>query len=411
MKPITILVGENSSGKSSFLALVNVMLGENGFPFSTNFNSQPFELGSYDSIASIKGPQKGGKSKSFLIGYKVSNAKGIFKDWNIELEFREKNGQPTPIRLQVEADEFQLSIDVDANPNSLGTFTDKSTSKTWHLDTKNSERQNVTEPLISPTYLHRVYNQYYLRDLTSKKPHQKAPFDQVFKLMEMISIPSGLAPRAMALAAIRSKPQRTYDPLPILVHPEGKHVPYILSQSLEGNAELRSRIEEFGSSTGLFSNIAIKRHGKKASAPYMITVKRKSSAPTNLVDVGYGVSQALPIAVDLIRAKEKLILIQQPEVHLHPKAQAGLANFFASTAINRSKHLVIETHSDYLVDQFRILIKNGKIPSEDVSLLFFNKETSATEVSRIEIDSRGNLKDPPEAYTKFFLNHQLSMLD
>src|SRR5881396_1662040 len=75
----------------------------------------------------------------------------------------------------------------------------------------------------------------------------------------------------------------------------------------------------------------------------------------NLVDVGYGVSQALPILVDTLQrpAADEVFLLQQPEVHLHPRAQAELGSFFVSQA-GKKRRFVIETHSDYLVDRVRM---------------------------------------------------------
>ena len=71
----------------------------------------------------------------------------------------------------------------------------------------------------------------------------------------------------------------------------------------------------------------------------------------NVIDVGYGVSQVLPVITALLRPDASpLSLLQQPEVHLHPKAQAVLGGLFCQVA-SRQRQLVIEIHSDYLMDR------------------------------------------------------------
>src|SRR6202007_2618510 len=112
-----------------------------------------------------------------------------------------------------------------------------------------------------------------------------------------------------------------------------------------------------------------KRMGRQPSDPFQLRVK--STGPdANLVDVGYGVSQALPIIVDSILApNDSVVLVQQPEVHLHPKAQAALGTFFGELTQESSKCFVIETHSDFLVDRVRLAVAKGSLKSENISIV------------------------------------------
>ena len=82
----------------------------------------------------------------------------------------------------------------------------------------------------------------------------------------------------------------------------------------------------------------------------------------NLVDVGYGVSQALPVITELLdhdADPPKLFLLQQPEIHLHPKAQAALGSLLCTVA-GIGRQLIVETHSDYLLDRVRMDIRDNK---------------------------------------------------
>ena len=137
------------------------------------------------------------------------------------------------------------------------------------------------------------------------------------------------------VAPLRSKPKRTYDPIRETASADGEHIPMLmmrLDRTDKNNwSSLHDDLVEFGSHSGLFSDIKVRRHGKQMSDPFQLQVKVRSGSHANIMDVGYGVSQSLPILVD-VRSKENCsFLLQQPEVHLHPRAQAELAGLFVES--------------------------------------------------------------------------------
>ncbi len=129
-----------------------------------------------------------------------------------------------------------------------------------------------------------------------------------------------------------------------------------------------------------------------------------------LENVGYGVSQALPVLVEMfVRPKKTAFTMQQPEVHLHPKAQATFGDLIAELARADDKTFVVETHSDFAIDRFRLNIrKNGALPSQ---LLFFDRTESGNQATAIAISETGDL-DPnqPDEYREFFYNESLALL-
>lgn len=151
--------------------------------------------------------------------------------------------------------------------------------------------------------------------------------------------------------------------------------------------------------------------GKGVGDPFQVRISFSGSA-FNLVDVGYGVSQILPIIVDILRSEgERLFLLQQPEVHLHPRAQAELGSFLATLATTTGKRFVVETHSDYLVDRIRMDIRDGRnIKPEDVMILYFERQNGKVKVHPIEIDENGNLESVPKGYRSFFLEEERRFL-
>ena len=216
-----------------------------------------------------------------------------------------------------------------------------------------------------------------------------------------------------ASAPVRSKPRRTYDPARPTPDPEGDHVPMYLANLFSQDKlkweDLKEKLERYGKSSGLFSEVSIKRLGKRDSEPFQLQVRNFSGGRKgprrNLIDVGYGVSQALPVVTELLRDESSVMyLLQQPEVHLHPSAQAALGSLFCQIA-SQEKHLVVETHSDHLINRVRMDIRDGIAPirPSDVSILFFERVGLEVRIHSLKIDEEGNILDAPESYGKFFM--------
>jgi predicted ATPase len=185
-----------------------------------------------------------------------------------------------------------------------------------------------------------------------------------------------------------------------------------LSRSAEKKkwVDLQEALQDFGAKSGLFEEIEIVNKGKKESDPFQIGVKTGGPA-FNLIDVGYGVSQALPILVDILRRAplSGIFLLQQPEVHLHPQAQAELGTFFAALA-GKHTRFVIETHSDYLVDRVRMEVRRKRLNPGDVSLLYFERGRHGAMIHNLELDRNGSITNPPPGYRQFFLKEEMDLL-
>ena len=98
-----------------------------------------------------------------------------------------------------------------------------------------------------------------------------------------------------------------------------------------------------------------------------------------------------------------MFLFQQPEVHLHPSAQAALGSLFCETA-SSGRQLIIETHSDYIMDRILLDIRDKRtdLKSDDVSILYFEREDQDVSIYSIRLDEEGNVLDTPEGYRRFF---------
>jgi len=392
LKPLTLLVGENSTGKTSFLAGIQsaaslTYMESKGGP---DFNKEPFNLGAYDQIASFAGG-KGGRAKNFIIGFESCILhKKAWKGFRLEATFERKRGQPSISELFIK--------DLASNIEQTARFDPQ--AEKIRIIQKKGETKEVIEKTPRSVFHWPYWPAMMVIDFLSS-------IDKEFNNYSDLFGPN----KTYAIAPVRTKPERTYDPKTDIARPEGNHVPVLLRQIYEQKdtwSKVDSSIKEYGTKSGLFKKIAVRSLGGEAD-PFQIRVK-VAGAPNNLIDVGYGVSQVLPLLVDSIMRDEKLILLQQPEVHLHPRAQAELGTFLALQAKAKEKKFIIETHSDHIIDRICLDIrdKTTGLSSDDVIILYFQRTSHKPWVNiwPIKIDQAGNIKDAPKGYREFFLKEQ-----
>ncbi|MDX1999475.1 MAG: AAA family ATPase [Thermoanaerobaculia bacterium] len=119
----------------------------------------------------------------------------------------------------------------------------------------------------------------------------------------------------------------------------------------------------------------------------------------NIADVGIGVSQVLPVVVALHAAEPgTIVYIEQPELHLHPRAQQALAKLLVAAA-KRKVRVVVETHSDLLLLGIQTLVAEGEIDPEDVGLQWFHRDDEGvTRMERAELQPDGSFGEWPEDF-------------
>ena len=138
----------------------------------------------------------------------------------------------------------------------------------------------------------------------------------------------------------------------------------------------------------------------------------KSTDMVSIADVGFGLSQTLPVVVALLVAEpEQLVYLEQPEIHLHPRAQANLAELLVDAA-NRGVRVVVETHSELLIRRVQSLIAEDKIAAEKVKLHWFSQDDNGfTKVTTAELDETGAFGDCPEDFSEISLQEESRYLD
>jgi predicted ATPase len=137
-----------------------------------------------------------------------------------------------------------------------------------------------------------------------------------------------------------------------------------------------------------------------------------SSDLVSVADVGFGVSQVLPVLVALRAAdKGQLVYLEEPEIHLHPRAETKLADVLAGAA-KRGVRVVAETHSSLLLRAVQTLVARGDLEPELVRLHWFSRDRDGvTQVNSAKLDSNGAFGDWPEDFGDVALESEKEYLD
>lgn len=131
----------------------------------------------------------------------------------------------------------------------------------------------------------------------------------------------------------------------------------------------------------------------------------------NAADAGFGASQVLPLIVQgLFGPTESTLVTEQPEIHLNPRLQTEVADFFCHLAAN-GRGVIAETHSEHLLLRLRTLIARGLVPEEDVALYFVGKKSGRVRIKPIPVTSDGRIrpKDWPPGFFQESVQEALAL--
>ena len=415
LRPVTFLVGENSTGKTSFIALVE-LLAQTEFWFGLDFNAGAYEFGGYRDIVSVKSDNQ----DEFQIG--ICKHGHAHNKGNVcyLLHFREaKDGVAELARFSQLSSTFYATIRVSQKQVAALIGTDVPP-----LGDCSSPQDCFRFLMQDIAHRQSGYKVYKDEDATyvRQAPVANAPMilHELFKEKEFKGMRTGFPFPALSMsfesmAPIRTTPKRTYDGYTKRFSSEGEHTPYVIRRELphsrgKSNA-FKKALEEFGRDSGLFQSVGVTQFGSDSAAPFELTVTLSDKA-LRVNSVGYGVSQVLPIVVELLtHGKNSWLAVQQPEVHLHPKAQAALGDVLFHASTDEFQTLFIETHSDYLLDRFRICMRENDHPPGFAQVVFFQRSADGNDVCPMEIDSTGEYPaDQPPGFRSFFLAEQKRIL-
>ena len=422
LAPLTLLVGENSTGKTSFLAMLRILAQLQEGETSIDFKEPPYDLGSFDDIAHNRGG-RGGRAAEFTIGYERqarSASRRQPKGHRGSFTFRKDGSAPRLFRQSVSADDVFIDEELGSDGRYCATLRNDKGSWTLEAPKRRYRRASFGQ---YRSILRQMHGYLGLRD--DGVPPRPIPVgespdwldeygEQFLRAESPLRFARFRSSNVFASAPVRSKPKRTYDPARLDPDPEGGYAPMYLAELSAQRGRnwerLKRHLDEFGRNAGLFDELSIRQLGRAGGGdPFQIEVRkgdgRRKGAKRNLTDVGYGVSQVLPVITELLRDNAaRQFLLQQPEVHLHPSAQAALGTLFCEIAAG-GRQLVVETHSDHLMDRVRMDVRDGTtgLKPEDVSLLYFERNGLDVCIHSLRFDRLGNVLDAPRGYRRFFL--------
>ena len=405
IRPLTILAGANSSGKSSMmqpLLLLKQTLEAPYDPGPLLLNGPNVRLTSVEQMLWPKGSE-------FHVGIEIDAVESFvthfFKPKALSIQVQETDYKVTHRRFLSERqreDYYNLRLDMDrsqileAMPQLLDTL-----SSGLYVDWKIIRYRCF----LKLTGVFRWTHNQAIAD--------RASVDELFEL----SVFTDPIVALIHLPGLRGSPERIYPLTAVGDTFSGTFDPYTASiilkwQDDKDKARLDKLTEQLRA-LGLTGRVAAKRLN---DAQVEIQVGRRVDSPArdmvSIADVGLGVSQTLPVLVALLVAKPgQLIYLEQPEIHLHPRAQVALAGALADAA-RRGVRVVAETHSALLLRGVQTLVAEGTLDPTLVALHWFTRgKDGATTVIEGDLDAAGAFGDWPEDFSTVDLATDSRYLD
>ena len=395
IKPLTILAGANSSGKSSFMQPFLLMKQTS----HCDYDPGPFLLNGpnvqFTAIEQFFSNIGGHKSDKLVLGvyeephnYCVTTFGHDTKNRKIVVEQAEFLARPAfqeltnRVVLSNEMSQDEMTrLGNEYIPSVAGNF------------------KGIESPKVSS-------NKFSL-DL--QVPHT---------LNVLSSHTSSFITNMIHVPGLRGNPERVYQTTGVGSRFPGTFEIYtasiIAKWGDQGAEELQTLCDHL-SLLGLTSRIATRRLNDAQIEVMVGRLPKNGRSEADMVsvaDVGFGVSQTLPVLVALLVAEPgQLVYLEQPEIHLHPRAQRALAGIIAEAA-RRGVKVVVETHSSMLLLAIQTLVAQKNISPEIVALHWFQRDkTGMTEVKTAELDDAGRFGDWPVDFADVELEAEGDFID
>lgn len=432
--PLTVLCGVNSSGKSSILK--SLLMLKQSYESSSNGNFLALN-GKYTNNGTFKDVVNGRKGSLFKISnsfeikngtYMTTQEKNLLKD--INSVFQCKNKEISFVTLDVE-----LIIKSQNRKNlSYGDNTIEDIFINLKTNIKNKSTtinfNHIQERKYNITICGLTNNKIDLIDTTCHfdglkivalyydqihPVHQKNVNEILTAICTISRIIASQYKDIFYISPLRYAPQRRYiieqDVEDIGIY--GENVPQIL----EKYKEINGRINEIPIDDKISSKyIPIKSKTKEAVNKWlnylnidnldvnsMDELLKLSIGNDNILDVGFGISQALPIVVNgVVLPYETTLLLEQPEVHLHPEMQLRMADLLISVSMAH-KNVIVETHSDHIINRIvrRIVEDKTDFLQKNIKLFFIDKQFDKVITPIVITNTQGVIDAPKEFFSQF----------
>ncbi len=428
---INILIGENSSGKSSILkfllAIKQSLLNPQDASFLLNGNY--VELGNYDAVVFNHDSKR---KLHFGLDIVVSQQNLAFlaqiiseyypradknkikkmmrrynsKNFSFDVIFQKKNNRISLTFTKISHPDIG-SLTIKRNLNSKKVYNTECNVKFHDQQTKAQYAFRNVE-YSSESFLSLIIPSSLAHQITEHKIRNKTEFFLRIGLLliaqnELRSIFS----KIIYVNPIQSRPERIYhmnDRLNSYSRNDLEKLMNVLSSENVNNNNLILELNRELKSNKIAEGIKLVRSEEVSVIELRI---KKNGLWHNITDVGYGISLQIPLLFETIAGDKnngKIILIEQPEVHLHPDMQCDLIS--ALMGLSKKNRFIIETHSEHILRKLQVIVKKGMygIKPEDVSIYYFRRNNKKTILSSHKIQKNGLLSQelPPGFYDKSY---------
>lgn len=416
LAPLTGLFGANSSGKSSVLQLLlmlkqtvestdrAVVLEFGDERNLTNLGSFRDVVFAHEKPGALTFRVRWRKEEPLKIGDPDTRG-GVLFEGN-RLSFEAAVSDSAADRLSVSSFCYSLSPE-DSTAVSTFTLRRKGDSGSqYQLDSDAGSFQFVRTPgrawpLPSPVKCYGFPDQVYAY-------YQNAGF-----LAELQLAFEEMLKQVYYLGPLREFPQRHYTwpgSEPADMGRRGERVVHaILASRKRGRnistgrhkkkQTLEERVAYWLKELRLIHEFSVKAISDESNQYQVRVQKSPGSAQVLITDVGFGVSQILPVLVLCYYVPEySTILLEQPEIHLHPSVQAGLADVFVDVMKNRHVQIIVESHSEHLLRRFQLRIAEEKVAKEESAFYFCEMQNGGSSLIELDLDLFGIISNWPKDF-------------
>lgn len=406
IRPLTILAGANSSGKSSIiqpLLLLKQTLEASYDPGPLLLDGPNVRFTSIKQLLA-KLPHSHTADR-FTVGLEMDG------DTSFELTFTRSANKSLQIdSMTVRSDNRPSSIREGMSSEQLAQELPESAEKLVKIF-RGNEKQSSFRLTVQR-------DRCFLTIALVQSVGDGGKFDFSTPVMDDVAFESHIR-RLIHVPGLRGNPERTYKTTAIGNQFPGTFENYVASVISHWKSTQDERLGLLGQALetlGLTWKVDARQvddtqvellvgrlpHPLRAGAQDLVSV----------ADVGFGTSQTLPVLVALLTAEEgQLVILEQPEIHLHPRAQAAMAQVLIDAA-NRGVRVIAETHSALLLLAVQTLVAEDAIAPENVKLHWFQRGSDgATQITSRDLDKAGTFGDWPEDFGEVAMETEIRYLN
>lgn len=409
---LTLLTGANSTGKSSLMYGILGVLQSKDFPLDFSPNGNYVKMGNFLEMVYNHDKEKPLGIDLSLFDTDYSQKLHIKTSWrcnsvgNVVLNSCECDGDYFNMKIRTLENGSQiLDLDIEPSKNVKKENLKKMLSFVASQPSQDDEIINYVKYALKETHIQKCLLPTFSTDA---RPDIKYPFFYVWR--EVVTFLQGYNSGVNYISSYRQPAQRIYTEIPVSsngkISTSGEGFINELLSWKDNNKDKFSEFVDSMKSIGLLSYIEPSR---LEGGQFKVGVKiHESDELVNLSDVGFGISQSMPILIgDIELGNKSTLYVSQPEVHLHPSAQAKLGDYFVRQ-MNIGKRYVIESHSEYLMNRIRLSIVKGIVNEDDVKVYYMCKENGEAKIHDIKFKKNGQIEGAPE---DFFDTYMMDVMD